>query len=56
MEDQIAKVIAEKAGIDPAAAQKAAAAVIGFIKENPHKITALLGGPKAGIVSRLFGK
>ena len=60
MEEQIARVIAERAGIDPATAQ-AAQAVIGFIRENPEKLTAFLGedsplGDAANKISHLFGR
>lgn len=61
MQEQIAKIIAERAGIDPATAEKAANAVIGFLKENPEKLTALLGedspfGDAAGKITKLFGR
>jgi hypothetical protein len=61
VEEQTARVIAERAGIDPATAQKAAQAVIGFIKDNPEKLTAFLGedsplGDAANKISHLFGR
>ena len=61
MEEQIAKVISERAGIDEATALKAANAVIGFLKENPEKISGLLGddsplGDAADKITKLFGR
>jgi hypothetical protein len=61
MEEQIAKVIAERTGLDPAMALKAANAVMGFIKENPEKLSALLGddsplGDAADKITKLFGR
>lgn len=61
MEEQIAKVISERAGIDEATALKAANAVMGFLKENPEKLTAFLGddsplGDAADKITKLFGR
>jgi hypothetical protein len=61
LEEQIANVIAERTGLDPAMALKAANAVVDFIKENPEKLTALLGedspfGDATDKITRLFGR
>ncbi len=61
MEEQIARVIAERAGIDEATALKAANAVVGFLRENPEKLTELLGddsplGDAADRITKLFGR
>lgn len=61
IQDQLAKMIAERAGIDPATAAKAADAVVGFLKENPEKVTELLGddspiGDAASKITKLFGR
>ena len=61
IQDQLTKMIAERAGIDPATAAKAADAVVGFLKENPEKVTELLGvdspiGDAASKITKLFGR
>lgn len=61
MEEQIANAIAQRTGLDPATALKAANAVMDFLKENPEKLTALLGddsplGDAAGKITKLFGR
>src|SRR5687768_9651170 len=61
VEEQIAKVIAERTGLDPAMALKAANAVMDFIKENPEKLSGLLGddsplGDAAEKITKLFGR
>ena len=61
MQDQLIKFISERAGIDPATAEKAANAAIDFLKQNPDKLTALLGddsprGDAASKITKLFGR
>lgn len=61
IQEQLARMIAERAGIDPETATKAADAVIGFLKENPERVTELLGddsplGDAAAKITRLFGR
>ena len=38
MNDQIAKLVSEKAGVDPAVVEKVLGALQGFLKENPDKL------------------
>ncbi len=61
--DKIIEIVAERAGISPEVAEKAVDAVLGFLKENPEQITALLGnfaggdlGEIAGKLGKLFGR
>lgn len=61
--DKIIEIVAERAGISPEIAAKAVDAVVGFLKENPEQITALLGnvgggdlGEVAGKLGKLFGR
>lgn len=61
MEEQIAKAISERTGLDPAMALKAANAVMDFIKENPEKLSGLLGddsplGGAADKITKMFGR
>ncbi len=59
MNDQIAKLVSEKAGVDPAVVEKVLGALQGFLKENPDKVSAFLGedspgGDIAGKIGKLF--
>jgi ABC-type nitrate/sulfonate/bicarbonate transport system substrate-binding protein len=59
MDDQIAKLVSQKAGIDPAVVEKVLGALQGFLKENPDKVGAFLGqdspgGGAAGMLGKLF--
>lgn len=61
IQEQLAKIVAERAGIDQATATKAADAVVGFLKDNPEKVTELLGddsplGDAASKITKLFGR
>lgn len=61
IQDQIAKMVAERAGIDPDTATKAVDAMLGFLNENPDKVAELLGddsplGDAASKVTKLFGR
>ena len=61
IQDQLTKMIADRAGIDPATAAKAADAVVGFLKENPEKVSELLGddspiGDAGSKITKLFGR
>ncbi len=59
MDEQIINLIVERVGIDPATAQKVVDTVMGFLKENPEKLTALLGGDDgkldAGDIAKKLG-
>lgn len=59
MDEQIVSLIVERVGIDPATAQKVVDTVMGFLKENPEKLTALLGGDDgkldAGDIAKKLG-
>ena len=61
--DRIVEIVADRAGISPEIAEKAVNAVLGFLKENPEQVTALLSnvtggdlGEVAGKLGKLFGR
>lgn len=60
MEQQLISLLQERAGLDPDKAGQVVSIVINFVKENPDKLTALLGGGGlAGAVEgveKLFGR
>lgn len=59
MDEQIINLIVERVGIDAATAKKVVDTVMGFLKENPEKLTALLGGDDgkldAGDIAKKLG-
>ncbi len=61
MNDQIVKMVAQKAGVDAALVEKVLDTLQGFLKENPDKLTAFLGeespiGEVGGKLGKLFGR
>ena len=59
MNEQIAKLVSEKAGVDAAVVEKVLGALQGFLKENPEKLSAFLGeespgGDIAGKLGKFF--
>ena len=59
MEEQLVNILKERAGLDQATAEKAVHAILGFLKENPEKLTGLLGGnlgEELGSLGKLFGR
>jgi len=59
MNEQIAKLVSEKAGVDAAVVEKVLGALQGFLKENPDKLSAFLGeespgGDIAGKLGKFF--
>jgi hypothetical protein len=55
MEEQLVNLLKERAGLDQAQAEKAVHAILGFLKENPEKLTSLLGDNMGGL-GKLFGR
>ncbi|MCC7366730.1 MAG: hypothetical protein IT303_20395 [Dehalococcoidia bacterium] len=63
MKDKLIAAVVERTGLDPAMADKAVDAVMDFLKDDPKRVTALLG--QAGIgdigdvgdkLGKLFGR
>ena len=53
---QLISIIVDKTGVDRARAEQAVDAIMGFMKENPEKITELLGEHAPANVSKTIGK
>jgi hypothetical protein len=56
MKDQLVALLGEKVGLDPAKASQVVDTVLGFIKDNPHQLTELLGDNPAELVTDTIGK
>ena len=56
MKDQLIAIIIDKTGIDQAKAEQAVDGIMGFLKENPEKITELLGDHAPQAVAKSIGK
>lgn len=60
MKDKLIAMVAQRANLSEDVAEKAVDAVLDFFKENPGKVTELLGnvtesGPASGL-GKLFGR
>lgn len=60
MKEKLIALVVERAGLSEDAANKAVDTVLGFLKENPDQVTALLGnvtksGPLSGL-GKMFGR
>jgi ABC-type nitrate/sulfonate/bicarbonate transport system substrate-binding protein len=55
--EELKKAIMDKTGLDPAMAEKVMGVVTGFLKDNPDKVSELLGEHEGvmGKVKGLFG-
>lgn len=60
MKEQLVKLLMEKANLDEEKANKAVDTIMGFLKENPDKLSGMLGeggiGEAAGKIGKLFGR
>lgn len=56
MKEQLVALLGEKVGLDESKASAAVDAILGFIKENPEKLQAFLGGAPAGSVTKSIGR
>jgi len=63
MRDQLISLLAERAGLNEEQAGQAVDAVLGFVREHPEQLAALLGDNApvdldrvAGSVRKLFGR
>lgn len=56
MKEQLIAIIVDKTGIDAAKAGQAVDAVLGFLKENPEKLSALLADDRLDDVTEKLGK
>lgn len=56
MKDQLVALLGDKVGLDEAKASEVVDTVVGFLKDNPQRITELLGDNPAEMVSDTLGK
>ncbi|MGH2634519.1 MAG: hypothetical protein ACRDG3_14035 [Tepidiformaceae bacterium] len=56
MEQELMNLLQEKAGLDPAKATQVVNVIVNFIKENPEKLTGLLGGGGLAAAEEGLGK
>lgn len=60
IQEQLVALLGEKTGLEPDKANQVIATVIGFLKDNPEKLTELMGGGDfedvAGKIGKLFGR
>ena len=60
MKEKLIAAVVERTGIDPVTADKAVDAVIDFLKDDPERITKLLGQAGlediGGSIGKLFGR
>ena len=56
MKDQLVALLGEKVGLDESKASEVVDTILGFIKENPEKLTAFLGEEPMDTVTNKIGK
>ena len=58
MKEQLVALLGEKTGLDPDKAGQVVDTVIGFLKDNPDKLSELMGDHEGitGKIGKLFGR